>query len=116
MYENEFTKLQARKAFRYLKRGVCPPDKIGFFTVGLSSELAAIGGELKSINSGKTKGASYFLEAPYGYGKSHLLKVIKSVALEQNFGVTQISHDSYDRAFNHPALGDLTIRNPFLHE
>ena len=103
MYENGFTKLQARKAFRYLKRGVCPPDKIGFFTVGLSSELAAIEGELKSINSGKTKGTSYFLEAPYGYGKSHLLKVIKSIALEQNFGVTQISHDSYDRAFNHPA-------------
>lgn len=86
-----------------MKRGVCPPDKIGFFTVGLSNELAAIGGELKSFNSGKTKGTSYFVEAPYGYGKSHLLKVIKSIALGHGFGVTQISHDGYDRAFNHPA-------------
>jgi len=85
-----------------LKRGVCSPDKIGFFTVGLSSELTAIKGSLKSISSGRIEGKSYFLEAPYGYGKSHLLKVIKSVALEQNFGVAQISHDSYNRAFNHP--------------
>jgi len=103
LYENEFTKLQARKVFRYLKRGICPPDKIGFFTVGLSSELTTVDGELKSISRGKTKGISYFLEAPYGYGKSHLLKVIKTIALEQNFGVAQISHDGYDRAFNHPA-------------
>jgi hypothetical protein len=103
LYENEFTQSQARKAFRYLKRGVCPPDKIGFFTVGLSSELTAIKVAFKSISTGSTEGKSYFLEAPYGYGKSHLLKVIKSVALEQNLGVAQISHDGYDRAFNHPA-------------
>lgn len=103
MYENEFTQSQARKAFRYLKRGVCPPDKIDFFTVGLGNELTTIKGALKSISSGRNEGKSYFLEAPYGYGKSHLLKVIKSVALEQNFGVAQISHDGYGRAFNHPA-------------
>lgn len=55
------------------------------------------------MSKGSTEGKSHFLEAPYGYGKSHLLKVIKSVALEQNLGVAQISHDGYDRAFNHPA-------------
>ena len=102
MYDKEFTKSQARKAFRYLKRGVCPPDRIGFFTVGLNSELQMILGELKSIRTGGSKSASYFLEAPYGYGKSHLLKMVKSIALQQNFGVAQITHDSYERAFNHP--------------
>jgi len=79
LYENKFTKSQARQAFRYLKRGICPPYKIDFFTVGLSHELTAIRGELKSIGDGGPSGASYFLEAPYGYGKSHLLKVIKTL-------------------------------------
>ncbi|MFC2006545.1 BREX system ATP-binding domain-containing protein [Chloroflexota bacterium] len=103
MYEKEFTQSQARQAFRYIKRGVCPPDDIEFFTVGLSRELATIRSELKSTTDGGPKSISHFLEAPYGYGKSHLLNVIKSVALKQNFGVAQITHDGYERAFNHPA-------------
>lgn len=102
MYENEFTKLQARKAYRYLKRGICPPEKIGFFTVGLNNQLVTISSDLKSIENGSKKGTSRFLEALYGYGKSHLLNVIKALALEKKFAVAQISHDGYDRAFNHP--------------
>jgi len=51
----------------------------------------------------RQKGPAVSSKAPYGYGKSHLLRVIKSIALEQNFGVAQISLDGYERAFNHPA-------------
>ncbi len=102
MYEDQFTQSQAREALRYLKRGVCPPKNINFFTVGLDNELNLIRDTLESIRSGAIKSKGYFLEAPYGYGKSHLLKVIESAALEQNFAVTQVTHDGYDRAFNHP--------------
>ena len=103
MYKKEFAQSRARQAFRYLKRGVGPPANIEFFTVGLSRELSAIKGALKLTSDGGPISISHFLEAPYGYGKSHLLNVIKSMALEQKFGVAQITHDSYERAFNHPA-------------
>jgi len=87
---------------RYLKRGICPHKNINFFTVGLDSEINLIRNTLESIRSGAIIGKSYFLEAPYGYGKSYLLKVVESLALEQKFAVTQVTHDGYDRAFNHP--------------
>lgn len=102
MYKDQFTQSQAREALRYLKRGVCPHKNIRFFTVGLSNELKLMGDTLDSVRSGAIKGKSHFLEAPYGYGKSHLLKVIESIALEKNFAVTQVTHDGYHRAFNHP--------------
>jgi len=102
LYEDQFTQSQARQAFRYLKRGVCPPENINFFTVGLANKLNSIRGALESIRSGAIKGKSYFLEAPYGYGKSHVMKVIESIALEQGFAVIQVTNDGYDRAFNHP--------------
>ena len=102
MYEDQFTQSQAKQAFRCLKRGVCPDENINFFTVGLANELNSIRGALESIRSGAIKCKSYFLEALYGYGKSHLLKVIESIALEQGFAVTQVTNDGYDRAFNHP--------------
>ena len=102
MYGDQFTQSQARQAFRYLKRGVCPPENINFFTVGLANELYSIRGALESIRSGAIKAKSYFLEAPYGYGKSHVMKAIESIALEQGFAVIQVTNDGYDRAFNHP--------------
>lgn len=102
MYNNQFTRIQARRAFRYLKRGVCPDENIGFFTVGLSKELTQITDSIESVRSGQTRCESCFLEAPYGYGKSHLLKAVESLALEAGFGVAHVTHDHYDRAFNHP--------------
>ncbi|MBA7558693.1 RNA polymerase sigma factor RpoD [subsurface metagenome] len=102
MYEDQFTQSQARQAFRYLKRGICPPENINFFTVGLANKLNSIRGALESIRSGAIKGKSYFLEAPYGYGKSHVMKAIESIALEQGFAVIQVTNDGYVRAFNHP--------------
>lgn len=103
MYEKQFTQSQAREALHYLKRGVCPHRDINFFTVGLNKESDLINDILRSIRSGAIIGENYFLEAPYGYGKSHLLKVVESLAIRQKFAVTQVTHDGYDRAFNHPA-------------
>ena len=102
MYENRLSQSQAREAFRYLKRGVCPHSNIDLFTVGLENEIRLIRSTLESIRNGALIGKTCFLEAPYGYGKSHLLKVIESAGLEQRFAVTHVTHDGYDRAFNHP--------------
>ena len=100
--ESGLTKAQARAACRYLKRGVCPPNAAEFFTVGLDCEIKSISSDLAAIRKGDTTGASRFLEAPYGYGKSHILRVIECMALAQGFAVTKVTHDGYDYAFNHP--------------
>lgn len=99
---NQITRIQARRAFRQLKRGVCPDENIRLFTVGLGEELGRISDLIELVRSGQASCESCFLEAPYGGGKSHLLKAVECLALEAGFGVAQVTHDHYDRAFNHP--------------
>lgn len=70
--------------------------------MGLENIIKDIESTLVSVKTEKKRGQSYFIEAPYGYGKSHLLKLVEHHALRNNFAVVQITLDGYDRAFNHP--------------
>jgi bacteriophage exclusion system BrxC/D-like protein len=104
---------QATKTFRYLKRGVFPPEQIMRFTVGRSKEFRTINNALDKVSLGTSD--HFFLQADYGLGKSHMLRAIESLAKKSNFAVTHVVMDGYAHAFNHPArylhsiLENLTI-------
>jgi hypothetical protein len=89
-----------RRAFRYLKRGVFPPESIDEFTFGRAAELATVECHLDDAREGLTR--HIFVEAPYGQGKSHMLKAIEAIALRKGFGVSWVTLDGYSHACNHP--------------
>jgi len=84
-----------------LKRGVFPPESIERLTVGRDPEIHRI---KRTLEITSKDSAQYdFIQADYGYGKSHLLRIIESIALKSGFGVTSSIFDGYENAFNHPA-------------
>lgn len=94
------TQVIARQAIRYLKRGVFPPQNIDYYTVGRERELSLITKTMQKMPSNDCN--HFFIEANYGYGKSHMLKAIESLALRNKFMVTSIVMNAYEHAFNHP--------------
>ena len=62
------------------------------FTVGRKTELAELRGTLAHTDS---TGSGRFLKANYGSGKSHLLKVIRDMALDAGYAVSYITMDAY---------------------
>lgn len=91
---------QLRRAFRYLKGGVFPPDRVDEFTCGRGAEFSVIEHCLAEVKLGGARHT--FLEATYGQGKSHMLKSIEAIALRMGFAVSWITLDGYNHAFNHP--------------
>lgn len=90
----------ARRAIRYLKRGVFPPDVVEYFTAGRESEVRQISGTLEEVQQGLSRHC--FIEANYGFGKSHMLKVAESLALQRGFAVSWVTINGAEHAFNHP--------------
>jgi hypothetical protein len=90
-----------RRAFRYLKQGVFPPDSIAQLTFGRSAELKLIRAHLNDVGSGSSR--HVFVEGTYGQGKSHVLKALEAIALERNFAVSWLVLDGHNHAFNHPS-------------
>ena len=82
---------QARRILRAFKRGVFPPDKIEYFTVGRMNEMREVEDGLKHVENGSSR--HIFVEAYYGYGKSHLLKAVESFAKKRGFAATQVVID-----------------------
>ncbi|HEY3853696.1 MAG TPA: BREX system ATP-binding domain-containing protein [Verrucomicrobiae bacterium] len=111
------TKSSARCAIRHLKRGVFPPDEIEHFTAGRDSECKALNIALKEAEQGGNR--HFFIEASYGVGKSHMLKLVESLALRNGFAVCWVTTDGYAHAFNHPTRYLHTLlenmRVPGLH-
>jgi bacteriophage exclusion system BrxC/D-like protein len=89
-----------RRIFRYLKRGVFPPESIDEFTVGRAAELSGIERRLDDVQQGSSR--HVFIEGDYGRGKSHVLKAIEAVALRKGFAVSWVTLDGQNHAFNHP--------------
>jgi hypothetical protein len=56
--------LKLRRVFRYLKRGVFPPEAVDAFTVGRERELVEIERCLEDVGRGTTH--HLFLEGHYG--------------------------------------------------
>lgn len=96
----EFDRTAARKAIRYLKRGVFPPNSIEQFTAGREREARHIADALGEVQQGASRHC--FVEANYGFGKSHMLKVAESLALQRGFAVSWVTINGSEHAFNHP--------------
>ena len=91
---------EMRRVFRYLKRGVFPPDWIDEFTFGRKATLDAIDSRLEEVKCGSSRHA--FVEGSYGRGKSHVLKAVESIALRKGFAVSWVTLDGMNHACNHP--------------
>lgn len=82
---------EAERIIESLRMGVPPRGFTLPFTVGRKAELA----ELKATLTGKTVGRSgRFVKANYGSGKSHLLKVIREMALDGKYAVSYVTMDA----------------------
>ncbi len=90
-----------RRAFRYFKQGVFPPDSIAQFTFGRGAELKLIQARVNDVGEGSSR--HVFVEGTYGRGKSHVLKALEAIALERQFAVSWLILDGHNHAFNHPA-------------
>src|ERR1044071_730825 len=89
-----------RRDFRYLKRGVFPPDSIDEFTFGRNTEMAAVESHLNDVAGGPTR--HIFVQGAYGCGKSHFLKAVEATALRRGFAVSWVTLDGHNHACNHP--------------
>jgi hypothetical protein len=88
---NSLTTAEAERIIESLRMGVPPMGFTLLFTVGRMSEL----GQLEGTLTGTTvAGSGRFLKANYGSGKSHLLKVIREMALNTGYAVSYITMDA----------------------
>lgn len=88
---DSLTPEEAERIIESLRMGVPPMGFTLPFTVGRKAELA----ELKRTLTGDVvAGSGRFLKANYGSGKSHLLKVIREMALDAGYAVSFITMDA----------------------
>lgn len=81
--------VHAQNVLESLRLGIPPESDIEQFTVGRSSEI----GTLKSrLIDGKA--GALLLQANYGCGKTHLLKLIRELALGRGFAVSLVTLDA----------------------
>jgi hypothetical protein len=75
----------AQRIVEQLRYGVPPPQRIREFTVGREEQLIQLESSLDSPTN--DSGAALLVRANYGAGKSHLLKVIRELALDAGYAV-----------------------------
>jgi len=86
------TRAEAERVIESLRYGVPPEGLMLPFTVGRKSELSKLRGTLDGQGSAAS---GQFLRANYGSGKSHLLKVIREMALGSGHAVSFVTMDAY---------------------
>ena len=82
------TRAEAESIIESLLYGVPPQGSIRHFTVGRKDELERLGQSL--ADSTQDHGAALLVKANYGAGKSHLLQVVREMALESNYAVSLV--------------------------
>lgn len=87
-----FDRATAERIVEQLRYGVPPPEHIRHFTVGRQTQLRALEQSLEQPSDGK--GSALLVKANYGGGKSHLLKVIREMALESGYAVSLVVIDA----------------------
>jgi hypothetical protein len=80
---------EARRAISSLRMGIPPEGFIRYFTVGRVTEIEQLANHLA-----RTKSKALLLKANYGSGKTHLLRYIRELALEEGFAVSTITLDA----------------------
>jgi hypothetical protein len=82
---------EAERIVEALRYGIPPPEHIRDLTVGRTSEFARL--EVSLRRPGGT-GRPYLLQANYGAGKTHLLRVLRELALEGGHAVSLVTLDA----------------------
>ncbi len=80
--------LQAERIIEQLRYGVPPPERIREFTVGRDVQLKELQSSLDTPTD--DVGAALLVKANYGAGKSHLLQVIREMALDAGYAVSLV--------------------------
>lgn len=82
----------AEEAIESLRYGTPPPGRVLEFTVGRRHELDEIRATLASHRVGLSP--AHLVKANYGSGKTHLLRVIREMALSDGYAVALITADA----------------------
>lgn len=77
-----------------LRYGVPPPDYVRLFTVGRESQLLELESSLATPTN--DQGSALLVRANYGAGKSHLLKVVREMALDAGYAVSLVVVNSQE--------------------
>src|SRR5258707_10193163 len=77
-----------------LRYGVPPPDCVRLFTVGREAQLRELERSLTVPTN--SHGSALLVKANYGGGKSHLLKVIREMALDAGYAVSLVVVNSQE--------------------
>lgn len=80
---------EAQKAIDSLRIGIPPDGYVRHFTVGRETEINQLLERLSTPQNG-----ALLLQANYGSGKSHLLRFLREVALEEGYAVSSVTLDS----------------------
>src|SRR5947209_17058510 len=87
-----FDRATAERVVEQLRYGVPPPEHVRAFTVGRATQLRALEESLSHPTNGK--GSALLVKANYGSGKSHLLNVVREMALEAGYAVSLVVIDA----------------------
>jgi P-loop Domain of unknown function (DUF2791) len=82
------TSTEAESIIENLRYGVPPHGSIRHFTVGRKNELEWLRQSL--THPTRNRGAALLVKANYGAGKSHLLQLVREMALESNYAVSLV--------------------------
>jgi len=86
------SRVQAESIIESLRKGVPPSEYVQHFTVGREAELNKLSSSLSSPRDGV--GSALLVKANYGAGKTHLLNVIREMALGADYAVALVTMDS----------------------
>jgi hypothetical protein len=83
---------EAERIVESLRKGIPPAGHVRQFTVGRKHELADLEATLGLAT--EKRGAARLIRANYGSGKSHLLRVIREMALEAGYATALVTMDA----------------------
>ena len=87
-----FDRPTAERIIEQLRYGVPPPEYVRAFTVGRGTQLRAL--EKSLGHPSGDRGSALLVKANYGGGKSHLLRVVREMALEAGYAVSLVVIDA----------------------
>jgi hypothetical protein len=91
---NRFDPSTADRIIESLRFGVPPADNVRAFTVGRREQMAELERSLE-LGDGD-QGSALLVKANYGAGKSHLLKVIREMALDAGYAVSLVVVNAHE--------------------
>ncbi len=93
MIEPPLDTSSATKAIESLRLGIPPLGHLRSFTVGRSEEIGQL--ERSLANGGlDSRGSARLVQAMYGAGKTHLMRLLRELALDAGYCVALVTVDS----------------------